>query len=80
MVRNRKITYIFSGVLVAISFVSLLLWGLAPSIDFTGGTVEEVHLKEKVAHIRRRKGEKGIPADEIRRHHEVDNQGIRAAA
>jgi len=47
MVRNRKITYIFSGVLVAISFVSLLLWGLAPSIDFTGGGVLEVEYKDE---------------------------------
>ena len=47
MVRNRKITYIFSGVLVAISFVSLLLWGLAPSIDFTGGALLEVEYKDE---------------------------------
>ena len=41
MVRNRKITYIFSGVLVAASFVSLLLWGIKPGIDFTGGSLLE---------------------------------------
>ncbi len=41
MVRNRKITYIFSGVLVAASFASLLLWGLKPGIDFTGGSLLE---------------------------------------
>lgn len=42
MVRNRKITYIFSGALVAASFASLLIWGLKPSIDFTGGSLLEV--------------------------------------
>ena len=46
MVRNRKITYIFSGILVAASFLSLLIWGLKPGIDFTGGSLLEVEYKE----------------------------------
>lgn len=46
MVYNRKITYIISGTLVAISFVSLLIWGLRPGIDFTGGSLLEVEYKD----------------------------------
>jgi preprotein translocase subunit SecF len=42
MVRNRKITYIFSSVLVGASFAALIIWGLKPSIDFTGGSLLEV--------------------------------------
>jgi preprotein translocase subunit SecF len=46
MVRNRKITYIFSGVLVAVSFFALLMWGLKPGIDFAGGSLLEIEYKD----------------------------------
>src|SRR3989338_8323667 len=46
MVRNRKIAYIFSGSLVLMSFLALLIWGLLPGIDFTGGSLMEVEYKE----------------------------------
>ncbi len=41
MVRNRKITYIFSAILIVISLGSLLIWGLKFGIDFTGGALLE---------------------------------------
>ncbi len=46
MVRNRKITYIFSAILVAASVASLLMWGLKPAIDFTGGSLLEITYKD----------------------------------
>ena len=46
MVRNRKITYIFSGILVATSFLALLIWGLKPGIDFIGGSLLEIEYKD----------------------------------
>lgn len=46
MVRNRKITYILSGTLVAASFFALLIWGLKPGIDFTGGSLLEIEYKD----------------------------------
>ncbi len=45
MVRNRKITYILSATLVGASFLALLIWGLKPGIDFTGGSLLEVEYK-----------------------------------
>jgi preprotein translocase subunit SecF len=43
MVRNRKIAYIFSGILVLASFCALIIWGLRPGIDFTGGSLLEAN-------------------------------------
>ncbi len=45
MVRNRKITYIISGTLVAVSLLALLVWGFRPGIDFTGGSILEIEYK-----------------------------------
>jgi preprotein translocase subunit SecF len=42
IVSNRKIFYAISLILIAVSAVSLCLWGLQPSIDFTGGALIEV--------------------------------------
>lgn len=42
IINNRKIFYTFSGLLVAAAVVSLVVWGLNPGIDFTGGTLIEV--------------------------------------
>ena len=41
----RKISYAISGFLVAISFLSLAIWGLKLGIDFTGGSLVEVEYK-----------------------------------
>ena len=40
--KYRKIYYIFSGILIIGSFVSLLVFGLKFGIDFTGGSILEV--------------------------------------
>ena len=42
----RKVSYIISGVLVAVSVVAILLWGLKLGIDFTGGALLEVEYNE----------------------------------
>jgi len=42
VVKNRKIWFTFSGLLVTISIVSLLVVGLKFGIDFTGGTLLEM--------------------------------------
>ena len=42
VINNRKIFYACSGILVLISFLSLIFWGLKPGIDFAGGTLIEV--------------------------------------
>ncbi len=41
-VKHRKIIYILIGIVSAISFGALLLWGLDYGIEFTGGTLIEV--------------------------------------
>lgn len=42
VINNRKIFYSISGLLVALAIISLIVWGLKPGIDFTGGTLIEV--------------------------------------
>lgn len=42
IIQKRKISFIVSGVLLALSILSLALWGLKPAIDFTGGALMEV--------------------------------------
>jgi len=46
IIKNRKIFYIFSFVLIATSLISLLVWGLQLGIDFKGGSVIEVRYTE----------------------------------
>src|SRR6266542_2682845 len=41
VVKHRKIFYIISGVLFAVSIISLLVWGLNLGVDFKGGTLLE---------------------------------------
>jgi len=38
----RKISYIVSGILISLSVLSLLIWGLNLGIDFTGGSIIEI--------------------------------------
>lgn len=42
IINNRKIFYTISLVLVVLSLIAIAVWGLKPSIDFTGGTLLEV--------------------------------------
>lgn len=55
IIQNRKTYFIFSGILVVLSIVSLLIWGLRPAIDFTGGSLMEVEFpgsRPTVAQVR----------------------------
>lgn len=47
IVQKRKIWFAFSAVLVSVSLIALLSWGLKFGIDFTGGTLMEFSFKEK---------------------------------
>jgi len=46
IVRNRKIFYIISGLLVAGSIAAVVFWGLNFGIDFKGGSILEVSYSE----------------------------------
>jgi preprotein translocase subunit SecF len=47
IIQKRKIYFIFSGILIIISLLSLIAWGLRLGIDFTGGSLMEVQFKER---------------------------------
>ncbi len=42
IVKNRKIFYIISAIMVLSSIAAILAWGLRPGIDFTGGSLLNV--------------------------------------
>lgn len=42
IIKNRKIFYTLSGLLVILSIISLFVWGLELGIDFKGGSVVEI--------------------------------------
>ncbi len=46
IIKNRKIYFIISGILVGLSILALIFFGLKPSIDFTGGTLMEVEFEK----------------------------------
>lgn len=46
IIKNRKIFYIFSAVLLIASIASLFVWGLELGIDFKGGSVIEIRYAE----------------------------------
>lgn len=41
--------FIFSGLIIVPGLIALLLWGLRPGIDFTGGTLLEVNFEKNTA-------------------------------
>lgn len=47
IIKNTKIWATFSGILLSISIVSIAVFGLNFGIDFTGGTLMEVHMSEQ---------------------------------
>lgn len=47
IVKNRNYFFIFSGILVVASLLSLYFWGLKPGIDFTGGSFLEIKLNNQ---------------------------------
>ena len=44
IIQNRNKFFIFSTILVVMSILSLAIWGLKLGIDFTGGSLLEVHV------------------------------------
>ncbi|MBI2108879.1 MAG: protein translocase subunit SecF [Parcubacteria group bacterium] len=45
IIKYKKIFFVFSALIVAFSLFAIFFWGLNPSIEFTGGTIIEVHYK-----------------------------------
>ena len=41
IVTHRKLFYILSGLVIAVSILALAIWGLKPGIDFKGGSLLE---------------------------------------
>lgn len=48
IIKNRKIFYTFSSILVAVVIGLLFTWGIKFGIDFTGGSLLELSFKEEV--------------------------------
>ncbi|MBD3270618.1 MMPL family transporter, partial [Candidatus Peregrinibacteria bacterium] len=48
IVKNRKIAYGFSTILIIFSIVGVFIFGLKPGIDFVGGSLMELKFKESV--------------------------------
>lgn len=51
IIKYKNWFFALSGILIIPGVISLLLWGIAPSIDFTGGTLLEVRItksREKI--------------------------------
>ncbi|KKQ71523.1 MAG: Protein translocase subunit SecF [Candidatus Shapirobacteria bacterium GW2011_GWE2_38_30] len=46
--KYRPLFFIFSLSLILISVFSIIKWGFVPSVDFAGGTVWEIKLKDTV--------------------------------
>ena len=42
IINKRKIFYAFSGILLGLSLISVIMWGVKFGVDFTGGSVLEV--------------------------------------
>lgn len=69
IVKNRKIFYIFSGLVVLAAFASFAVWGLKFGIDFTGGSLLEVSYTQSapsVADVTTALSSVGIPDASVR--------------
>lgn len=47
IIKNKKIFFTLSGLLVAFSIFAMAFWGLNPGIEFTGGAITEVVYEEE---------------------------------
>jgi preprotein translocase subunit SecF len=47
--KYKKIYFLIAGMLLVPGIVSLLLWGLRPSIDFAGGTLWEIKSEKEIS-------------------------------
>lgn len=47
IIQRKKIWFIISGLFVGASILALLIWGLKPGIDFTGGSLVEFEFLER---------------------------------
>jgi len=45
--KYRRIYFIFSGILIAGSVISLVIFGLKPGIEFTGGSIMEINFETR---------------------------------
>ena len=48
IIGNKNKFFIFSGILMILSIISLSIWGLDLGIDFVGGSILEVETSQKV--------------------------------
>lgn len=48
LVKNKNYFLVFSGILIVASLIALLMWGLKPGLDFTGGSLLEVQFNGDV--------------------------------
>lgn len=51
IIRNKKIFFIISSILVLFSIASIFIWGLNPGIEFTGGSITEVRYTGEMPNI-----------------------------
>lgn len=49
IVKNSKRWFSLSGALIAISLISIIIFGIKPGLDFTGGTLIEVKFNQEVS-------------------------------
>ncbi len=64
LIDKKNLFFIFSGIIIVPGLISLLLFGLKPAIDFTGGSVLELSMKNP----ERQKIEKVLKSEKIEVH------------
>lgn len=46
IMKKRKVWFVFSGIMVGLSILSLIVWGLNFGIDFSGGSLMQIQFKK----------------------------------
>ncbi len=64
-IKYQKIYFLLSALVIIPGVYALLNWGLRPSIDFTGGTLLEVHIPapDSLPRLRELTEEQGVPVN-----------------